>query len=99
MLQDAFFDTKKKFCIALCEGLAMVLVRNYHINAVAEGSGSRAVNREFTNELRPIFEYICSELKLSKSILDSVNTLDIEVSLRIEGFHLYVDILTFPPRV
>ncbi len=94
-MQDAYFDTHEEYCLALCHGIARVLARNYFINAYAAGE-RHAPRPEFTTELRQMYEAICAELQLSKSILDTAGTLDIEVSLRIKGFHLYIDITTFP---
>lgn len=94
-MQDCYFDTAEEYNYALCYGLAVVLARNYHINAFAIG-GAGIPRQEFTNELRPVYEAICAEQQLSRSIMDAAGTLDIEVQLRIRGFHLYIDIVTFP---
>ncbi len=94
-MRNSYFDTAEEYNYALCYGIAVVLARNYHINAFAAG-GSGKPRVEFTSELQPMYEAICAEQQLSRSILDAVGTLDIEVQLRIRGFHLYVDIVTFP---
>lgn len=96
-MQDFYFDSAEEYNYALCCGIAKALARNYHINAFAAG-GSGHPRAEFDNELQPVYEAICSEQQLQKSIMEAAGTLDIEVQLTIRGFHLYAEIVTFPFR-
>jgi hypothetical protein len=94
-MQDCYFDSVGEYNYALCYGIATVLSRNYHINAFAAG-GFGKPNVEFTTELYSMYERICSEHQLNRSIMDATGTLDLEVQLSIRGFHLYAEIVTFP---